>query len=156
MSGSLSSITNVVVLMFENRSFDNIFGALYPNTYQNNGYTFDGVTPSTTVSDTAPWTDAGTGPVWNDEVITSPNPDPGEIFQDVNMQLFGSTQAGPPWPSAASLGTPTMSGFVSNYTITSDPDGRLLGDTIPRTRSWGPSGYPGAGTDAVGWQTVGR
>lgn len=144
----LNSITNIVVLMFENRSFDNIFGYLYPNGSTVNGYSFEGVPLSIKPSDSEPWTDVQ--PVqWNDEMITTPNPDPGEIFQDVNMQLFGSTQDGPPWPSASSLGTPPMNGFVTNYTLQSDPDGPLSLE-VPRRRSWGPPGYPGAGTDAVG------
>jgi len=132
----LSSITNIVVLMFENRSFDNIFGNLYVNGSTVNGYSFEGVTAGTEPNDSKPWTDVQ--PVlWNDEMITTPNPDPGEIFQDVNMQLFGSTQDGPPWPSASSLGTPPMNGFVNNYTLQSDPNGPLSSE-VPRKRSWGP------------------
>jgi hypothetical protein len=44
----LKSITNIVVLMFENRSFDNIFGNLYPNGSTVNGYSFEGMTFGTT------------------------------------------------------------------------------------------------------------
>jgi len=126
----LSSITNIVVLMFENRSFDNIFGNLYLNGSTVNGYRFEGVTAGTEPSDSKPWTDVQ--PVlWNDEMITTPNPDPGEIFQDVNMQLFGSTQDG--------SRTPPMNGFVNNYTLQSDPNGPLSSE-VPRKRSWGPPG----------------
>jgi phospholipase C len=143
----LSDITNIVVLMFENRSFDNIFGTMHPYGSIWSGYRFEGVTCGTTPTDTGPWTEQLMA--WTSELITTPNPDPGEILQDVNMQLFGSTQKGPPWPSTQSLGTPPMNGFVKNYTLKSDASGPLEHE-VPRKRRWGPPGYPGKGTYAVG------
>ena len=51
------------------------------------------------------WNQAGTDPT----AMSIPDPDPGELFgQDMNAQLFG---AGKP-----ATGTPTMDGFVINYT----------------------------------------
>ena len=42
----LNQIEYITVLMFENRSFDDILGALYPLTYTSNGNTFAGLPPS--------------------------------------------------------------------------------------------------------------
>jgi len=39
-----------------------------------------------------------------------PNPDPGELFNDIDMQIHGLTADGTP-----NLGGPTMGGFVDNY-----------------------------------------
>jgi hypothetical protein len=41
--------------------------------------------------------------------MSIPDPDPGELFIDMNMQLFGSSAVAAPPPA------PTMSGFVKSY-----------------------------------------
>jgi phospholipase C len=43
MANGLSNINHIVVLMFENRSFDNVLGALYPNSAA-----FNGLVPNST------------------------------------------------------------------------------------------------------------
>ena len=53
-------------------------------------------------------------PVWNkpgtdEATMRIPNPDPGELWTDINAQLFGSPSAPPPGQ------VPTMNGFVRNY-----------------------------------------
>jgi phospholipase C len=99
----MANIQHVVVLMLENRSFDSMLGRLYPadanyrgltlleyNNYQSTGYG-----------------------VWNDTAMlpstaTIPDPDPGELFTDMNTQLFGN----PVRPR----NTPAdMSGFAQSY-----------------------------------------
>lgn len=97
-----ANIQHVVVLMLENRSFDCMLGRLYPQDPDFRGLTlnesnFYGMTYG----------------VWNDPRLTPaiacvPDPDPGEAFSDMNMQLFGQTQRS---PGVA----PSMCGFARNY-----------------------------------------
>ncbi len=111
MAGLGSKIKHVVVLMLENRSFDNVLGRLYPNRADFNGLSG---------TESNPCHDPATGrllapvPVWNDptlapDAMTVPSPDPGERFDDINRQLFGLSGQ----PSAAT--PPPMTGFVDNY-----------------------------------------
>ena len=103
----MPKIEHVVVLMLENRSFDSVLGRLYPKNER-----FDGLTGA----ECNPWhkPNGTVVPirVWNDESITPaaariPVADPGELFDDIAMQLFGLT--------AAAERRATMSGFVDNY-----------------------------------------
>jgi len=100
----MPAIEHVVVLMLENRSFDCLLGKLYPKSEQ-----FDGLEGT----ESNPWhKEDGTVQqmrVWNcgevtEEAACLPDPEPGELFEDVNVQLFG-------------LGgdLPEMSGFVDDY-----------------------------------------
>lgn len=105
-STSLDGFEHVVVLMLENRSFDNLLGYLYEGGVPPHpplGGTFEGVNPSLSNPD-------GKGqpvPVAKSTNYHKPYPDPGEEFDHVKTQLFGSrSQAG---------GTPTMQGFVADY-----------------------------------------
>lgn len=101
----MARIEHVVVLMLENRSFDCMLGWLYRDRPD-----FDGLRGD----EANPWHhDDGTEqqvPVWNDgsltpEAASIPDPDPGELFDDVRMQIFG----------LHADGTPRMNGFVDNY-----------------------------------------
>src|SRR3954462_14125109 len=92
-------IEHVVVLMLENRSFDCLLGKLYPKSER-----FDGLEGT----ESNPWhkEDGAVEQVrvWNcgevtEEVACLPDPEPGELFEDVNVQLFGLD--GDPWASAA-------------------------------------------------------
>ncbi len=109
----LQSIEHFVVLMLENRSFDNLLGGLYPKSKE-----FDGVDGSESNKDRS-------GKVWplietlGGDVagLSVPNPDPGELWQDINVQIFGSDQLHvdepyPPFDGAVA----DMRGFVDNYT----------------------------------------
>ena len=78
--------------MFENRSFDNLLGYLYPPGTLPAGQTFDGVANGT-------YSNPGTGrrrsrrtstPAPTDSIMASPSPDPGEEYPHVNTQLFGT------------------------------------------------------------------
>ena len=101
----MAQIEHVVVLMLENRSFDCMLGRLYPDRPD-----FDGLHGG----ESNPW-HRGDGtiqqvPAWNDNSITPhaaciPNPDPGELFADMTMQIFGLHPDG----------TARMNGFVDNY-----------------------------------------
>jgi phospholipase C len=103
--GALDKIDHIVVLMLENRSFDCMFGALYPKSA-----TFDGLAgtesnPDPTGGSIQVWSNSGT------DVATMriPDPDPGELWTDINTQLFGTPNVGSPAPQ------PTMDGFVKSY-----------------------------------------
>jgi hypothetical protein len=82
------ALDHVVVIMFENRSFDNLLGRLYePGEVAS----FEGVIGRDLSNPVPEWADAsgklvpyGLAPHWN-----TPNPDPGEEYQHVNTQLFG-------------------------------------------------------------------
>src|SRR3954454_17687036 len=104
-------IEHVVVLMLENRSFDSLLGGLYPKSEK-----FDGL--AGTESNPRHKEDGTVEQirVWNSDAMTEeaaclPDPEPGELFEDVNMQLFGVDGA-----RLCDRGAPPdMSGFVDNY-----------------------------------------
>ena len=106
--GALQGIEHVIVLMLENRSFDCMFGKLYPRSAS-----FEGLSGRETNPYRRPDGTLIDMPVWNNEGMEPgtaciPDPDPGELFADINMQLFGGNGT----PTAAS---PPMSGFIKNY-----------------------------------------
>lgn len=97
----MAEIDHVVVLMLENRSFDSLLGKLYPA-----GPQFDGLKGNeqniVAGKPVKVWTSSGGGSV----DMCVPTPDPAELFDDMNEQIFGLRTGG----SAAN-----MSGFASNY-----------------------------------------
>ena len=98
----MAKIEHVVVLMLENRSFDSMLGRLYPGDANYRGLT---------LREYNNYQSTGYG-VWNDTAMLPstaivPDPDPGELFTDMNTQLFG----GPVRLKA--LGD--MSGFAQSY-----------------------------------------
>jgi phospholipase C len=93
--------------MLENRSFDSMFGKLYPRSGR-----FEGLRGNETNPRTLPDGSTQEIPVWNDDglgpaTVCIPDPDPGELFSDINMQIFGL--AGSP------SDPPKMNGFVDSY-----------------------------------------
>lgn len=138
---ALDSFDYVVVLMLENRSFDNLLGYLYPNGVPDNapaGKTFEGVAgknlanpiPATATDQSAPppgVTSIPVSPVPDPTDYHQPYPDPGEQYYHINTQLFnvinGNDKAPYNLPSPVPA-TPGMQGFVNDY-IASFP----LGDT---------------------------
>ncbi len=113
----LSRIEHVVVLMLENRSFDNLLGWLYDPT---NSPPFDKVPPNFDglwgkhLSN--PDANGNPVPVAKGFDLTAPNPDPGEPYQDVFAQLFGPLDAPPLNQVPPDPPEPvTMRGFVYNY-----------------------------------------
>lgn len=106
MNRLLPNIDHVVVLMLENRSFDNLFGGLYPASASfygltGNEWNYNPASPG-----------VGTWTVWqaspSSDTGAIPFPDPGEEFTDMNTQLFGG-------PSPGSCPSPSMGGFAANY-----------------------------------------
>src|SRR5262249_33508834 len=102
---SLGQIDHIVVLMLENRSFDSMLGKLYPKSA-----TFDGLdgteqNPDSSGVPVQVWSSTGT----DESTMRIPDPDPGELWTDINTQLFGMPNVGSPAP------IPTMDGFVKNY-----------------------------------------
>ena len=86
----LDTFDHVVVVMFENRSFDNLLGGLYGSPGAPDPR-FDGVFTSGApgvVSNPSPFGPAPilAGPT---TIGTAPTVDPGECWADVNVQLFG-------------------------------------------------------------------
>jgi phospholipase C len=115
----LGKIEHVVVLMLENRSFDNILGWLYdpdnnpPPFNKKPPANFEGVYGKNLSN---PGPGGVTVNVGRGNVLTDPNPDPGEPYEDIYSQLYnvspaptlGKVPPNPPQP-------PAMQGFVNNY-----------------------------------------
>jgi phospholipase C len=103
-------IKHVVVLMLENRSFDCMLGMLYASDGK-----FDGLTgaefnvwhrPDGSEQNIQVWKD----PALDAKAVCIPDPDPGELFTDIQMQIRGLAA-----DASSSTGGPTMGGFVDNY-----------------------------------------
>ncbi|HEY3939760.1 MAG TPA: alkaline phosphatase family protein [Bryobacteraceae bacterium] len=110
----LSSIDHIVVLMLENRSFDEMLGLLYSarGNVSPSGQPFEGLTghesnPGTGGKAVPVFTIAPTDPY----AYFMPGADPGEGYKATNSQLFGSTTA--PTPPVA-----TNDGFVADFSYT--------------------------------------
>jgi len=106
MSSILPGIEHIVVLMMENRSFDNILGDMVPNSSNGGGLSgteYNLTNPSDPNSQKIKvWKNPSSG----QEIFTMPFPDPGESFDQMNQQIFA--------PNSSS-GSETMGGFVYNY-----------------------------------------
>ena len=102
-------IRHVVVLMLENRSFDCMLGMLYPSDDR-----FDGLTGT----ESNIWHQAGGSrqiQVWKDPTLDAkslciPDPDPGELFANIHLQIHGLAADG-----TINTGAPAMGGFVDDY-----------------------------------------
>ncbi|MEF3403997.1 alkaline phosphatase family protein [Agromyces sp. CCNWLW203] len=121
---------HLVVVMGENRSFDNLLGWLYtpddlPDRQQFDGLAFgdysnaapDGTTIAAHVYE---------GPT--DVIMGRPNPDPGEEYPHVNTQIFNTIDPPTnaqlfvehmtaPYNAPATNVEPAMSGFVTDYLV---------------------------------------
>ena len=104
------SIEHVVVLMLENRSFDSMLGMLRPKSDAYRGldgsesnvwHRADGSTERIAV-----WT----SPDLTRDAARVPDPDPGEQFHDIEMQIRGLAEDGSLGPLPG-----TMGGFVDDY-----------------------------------------
>src|SRR5215469_7024853 len=128
----METIEHVVVVMFENRSFDNLLGWLYDaanpprfNVPINPGGapTFDGLiagknsnqySPQAGTMKTVPVAKGTTAwPPSCPNANQVPTPDPNEEFDFVTNQLFGTNN-----PSAGAA--PDMSGFLMDYATADD------------------------------------
>lgn len=128
MSRILPQIQHVIVVMLENRSFDNMCGWLYRDSSPKHFLPSSKPAPpyqglhdnlfnpvhegyfNTRSGDTYP-------PFYGAAATNMPNPDPEEGFDDVNYQLFGPEvpSKNPKWPNL---------GFVINYA-------KVTGTNIP-------------------------
>ena len=122
-------VDHLVVVMFENRSFDNVLGYLYDETSLPAGQRFDGLgfghhanpDPVTGGTLAAHAYSGGT-----DAVMSQPDPDPGEEYPHVNTQLFGIvdppenatrviSEVLAPYNAPPGGREPTNDGFVLDY-----------------------------------------
>jgi phospholipase C len=121
------ALDHVVVIMFENRSFDNLLGRLYaPGEVKS----FDGVIGKDLSNPVPEWAQQGAGrkfvPYGVATDMNTPRPDPGEEYPHINTDLFGTQDVknrfmplarmvppynAPDYPRQQ----PTMDGFVMDY-----------------------------------------
>lgn len=110
--GSLDKIEHVVVLMLENRSFDCLLGRLYVGRDDFDGLKGNETNRAPDGTEIQVWNNAGTDP----KTMSIPDPDPGELWVEMNRQLFGTLTV--PNPPVA-----TMNGFVASYVAQAAKEG---------------------------------
>jgi phospholipase C len=106
----MMDIRHIVVLMLENRSFDCMLGMLYPKSDA-----FDGLTGTETniwhkADNTEQPFQVQPKPEMTAQTAIIPDPDPGELFTDIQMQIRGLANGN----GTLNPGF-TMGGFVDNY-----------------------------------------
>lgn len=126
-----NALDHIVVIMFENRTVDNLLGRLYqPGEVRS----FEGVIGQNLTNPIPDWAEHGADrkavPYGIAKTMDTPNPDSGEEYPHVNTQVFGLID--PPGnrgisykkmvapynvPSGANA-RPTMDGFVADYIST--------------------------------------
>ena len=129
-----NALDHVVVLMFENRSFDNLLGRLYePGEVES----FEGVSGKELSNPVPDWAEHRPAEgVLRYEVAPSmntPNPDSGEELPHINTQLFGTLdeanrfklEPGESFNEPREGQLPSMDGFVADYiSVLTDELGR--------------------------------
>jgi phospholipase C len=126
----LAAFDHMVVLMMENRSFDQLLGYLYEPDTVPRGQAFDGVAGQHLANPIPAYAEQAARqgvPVHWGSVMDHPSPDPGEEYPHVNTQLYGTTLPAanrhqPVAHMAAPFNVPDplpaqapMSGFVTDY-----------------------------------------
>jgi phospholipase C len=125
-----NALDHVVVIMFENRTLDNLLGRLYqPGEVPS----FDGVIGKDLSNPIPDWAEHGADrkvvPYGVAKTMDTPNPDSGEEYPHINTQLFGlidpSSNRGlsykkmtAPFNAPATGVRPSMDGFVADYIST--------------------------------------
>ena len=123
------ALDHVVVVLFENRSLDNVLGRLYG---PEDGKTFEGVIGKDLSNPIPEWAEHGADrkvvPYTVATDMDSPNPDSGEEYFHTNTQLFNTLDehnrfkigegVTAPWNAPPAGATPTMDGFVTDYIST--------------------------------------
>jgi len=94
-AGNLDKFDHIVVLMMENRSFDNMLGYLYtPENPPRDGQSFEGIAFNNLSNPVPPYADSASFVdsvhVYKDSIMNNPNPDPGEEFPHINTSFFGT------------------------------------------------------------------
>jgi phospholipase C len=131
MSGTSreNALDHVIVVLFENRSLDNVLGHLYG---PGDGKTFEGVIGKDLSNPIPDWAEHGAErkavPYAVATDMDSPNPDSGEEWYHTNTQLFGvldehnrfkiGEEVTAPWNAPQAGAAPTMDGFVADYIST--------------------------------------
>ena len=121
-----NAMDHVVLVLFENRSFDNLLGQLYePGEVPS----FEGVIGKHLSNPIPEWAEHGAEqhvvPFEAATGMDAPNPDPGEEFQHTNTQLFNVLDEANRFKDASDMVAPfnaptpgqepTMDGFVADY-----------------------------------------
>lgn len=121
---------HLVVVMGENRSFDNLLGWLYTPDTLPEGQSFDGLAfgdyGNVGPDGTRVAAHVYDGPT--DRIMSRPDPDPGEEFPHVNTQIFNTIEPAtnaalfvegmqPPYNTPQHGEQPEMSGFLNDYYV---------------------------------------
>ena len=123
------ALDHIVVVLFENRSLDNVLGHLYG---PEDGKNFDGVIGKDLSNPIPEWAEHGAErkvvPYTVATDMDAPNPDSGEEYFHTNTQLFNildehnrfkiGEEVTAPWNAPPPGATPTMDGFVTDYIST--------------------------------------
>jgi phospholipase C len=123
------AMDQIIVVLFENRSFDNVLGHLYG---PDDAKPFDGVVGKDLSNPIPDWAEYGADrkvvPYGVSEDLDTPNPDSGEEYFHTNTQLFNTLDAHnrfmigegatEPWNAPTEGATPSMDGFVTDYIST--------------------------------------
>jgi phospholipase C len=123
------ALDHIVVVLFENRSLDNVLGHLYR---PEDGKNFDGVIGKDLSNPIPEWAEHGADrkvvPYTVATDMDSPNPDSGEEYYDTNTQLYNTLDepnrfkigeaVAAPWNAPPLGAVPTMDGFVTDYIST--------------------------------------
>jgi phospholipase C len=123
------ALDHIVVVLFENRSLDNVLGHLYG---PQDGKNFDGVIGKDLTNPIPAWAEHGAErkvvPYTVATDMDSPNPDSGEEYFHANTQLYNilddrnrfkiGDAAMAPWNAPPPGAAPTMDGFVTDYIST--------------------------------------
>jgi phospholipase C len=124
-----NALDHVVVLMFENRSFDNVLGRLYqPGEVA----AFEGVIGKNLKNSIPAWAEHGADrkfvPYSVASNMNTPDPDPGEEYPHINTDIYGVlepvnrymplSKMVAPYNAPAPGQQPTMDGFVADYIST--------------------------------------
>ena len=121
-----NALDHIVVIMFENRSFDNVLGRLYgPGEVES----FEGVIGKNLTNPIPEWAENGASRKLIEYGIATnmntPKPDPGEEYPHINTDLFGVldpknrfiplSKMVAPYNAPNPGQQPTMDGFISDY-----------------------------------------
>jgi len=123
------ALDKIVVVLFENRSFDNVLGHLYG---PGDGKSFEGVIGKELSNPIPDWAEHGADrkvvPYTVATDMDAPNPDSGEEWFHTNTQLFNvldehnrfklGEEIAEPWNAPPPGAAPTMDGFVADYIST--------------------------------------
>ena len=121
-----NALDHVIVVVFENRSLDNVLGRLYG---PGDGKTFEGVLGKDLTNPIPQWAEHGADrkvvPYAVATDMDSPNPDSGEEYPHTNTQLFNiqneanrfklGEEISAPYNAPEPGQTPTMDGYVTDY-----------------------------------------